>query len=58
MPISDRILIYYVNIDEENFDELSKFVKISPVRILRCTVAESSKKSFANAIKLYIIKCI
>ena len=57
MPISDRILIYYVNIDE-NFDELSKFVKISPVRILRCTVAESSKKSFANAIKLYIIKCI
>ena len=47
IPLSNNILINYVNTDKDNFDELSKFirfVKISPVRILRCTIAELSKK--------------
>ena len=54
MPLFDTILFNYGNIDKDNFDELSKFIKIFLVRILRCTVAELSKKSLAHAIKLFL----
>ena len=38
MPLSNNILINNVNIDEDNFDQLSKFIKIFPNQNLQCTV--------------------
>ena len=41
-----------------NYQNSSNSSKFSPVRILCCTVAELSKRSLAQAIKLFIIKYI